>query len=129
MFEMNREFFDSRDLIERLEELEELEGIINEGEASPEEIEEWNESEDEYRKLKEFADYAEANCEDWPYGETFIHADYFAQYSKELVSDVGYLPDNLPDFIEDNIDWEGVADDLKVDYTEFELDGNTYYAR
>lgn len=129
MFEMNQEFFDSRDLFERLEELEELEGVINEGEASPEEIVEWEESEDVYRKLKEFADYAEMNCEDWPHGETFIHEDYFTQYSKELVSDCGYLPDNLPDWIASNIDWEGVADVLKADYTEYELDGNTYYAR
>ena len=60
---------------------------------------------------------------------TFIADSYFTEYAEDLCTDLGYLPDNLPDFVASNINWAGVADDLLVDYTEYELDGNTYYAR
>lgn len=129
MFEMSQDIFDSRDLIERLEELETLKDSASEGEASPEEVAEWEDSEEEYNTLHNFADGAELNCPDWEFGETFIHEDYFTEYAIELTTELGYLPENLPGFIESNIDWEGVANDLKFDYTEYELDGNTYYAR
>lgn len=128
MFDTNQDVFDSRDLIERIEELEALKDLVSEGKASPEDIEEWEESVEEYYTLRKFADEAEGYCEDWEHGESFIHEDYFTQYAKEFASDCGYIPDNLPDWIENNIDWEGVAEELKVDYTEYELDGNTYYA-
>lgn len=130
MFEMNQDVFDSRDLIERLEELEALEECANDPEATQEDLDEWTRDlADELTTLRAFAAEAEDYCEDWPYGETFIHEDYFTEYTKELVLDCGYIPASLPDWIENNIDWDGVADELKVDYTEFELDGNTYYAR
>lgn len=127
MFEMNQDIFDSRDLIERLEELEALKDSVNEGEASPEEIEEWAESEDEYNTLRNFADEGEVNCEDWEYGETFIHEDYFTEYTKDMLADCGFIPADLPDWIE--IDWEETAANVQEDYTEYTLDGNTYYAR
>jgi hypothetical protein len=131
MFELNQDIFDSRDLIDRLEELEALEAnfLDDDDDATQEDVDEWTRDlDDELATLRNFAEDAQY-CEDWEYGATFIHEDYFTLYSKELTSDLGYIPDNLPDFIEDNIDWEGVADDLKVDYSEYTLDGNTYYAR
>lgn len=60
---------------------------------------------------------------------TLISEGYFEDYCKELVSDLGYLPDNLPSFISSNIDWEGVASDLQVDYTNITLDGEDYLIR
>lgn len=129
MFDMNQDIFDSRDLIERIEELETLEELALDVEATQEDVDEWTrELDNELAALRKFADDAQ-HCGDWEYGATFIHEDYFTQYSKELVSDCGYIPEELPWWIEDHIDWEGVADDLKLDYSEFELDGNTYYAR
>lgn len=61
--------------------------------------------------------------------EYMISVDHFTDYCKELVSDLGYLPDNLPAFIESNIDWDGVADDLKADYSTVTLDGEEYLHR
>ena len=127
MFEMNQDIFDSRDLIERLEELEALEAAVSEGEASPEEVEEWEDSEEEYNTLRNFADGAELNCEDWVHGETFIHEYYFTEYTKAFLADCGYIPADLPDWIV--IDWEETAANVMEDYTEYELGGNTYYAR
>jgi hypothetical protein len=64
------------------------------------------------------------------YNEPTLIADsYFEESCKELVTDCGYLPKDLPAFIESNIDWSGVADDLKADYTEVTLDGETYWHR
>ena len=72
---------------------------------------------------------AEQYAEDWQYGTTLIRESYFTEYCRDLVADLGYLSDNLPPFIGDNIDWDGVADDLKMDYTEVDFDGVTYLVR
>lgn len=59
----------------------------------------------------------------------FIEESEFTEYCKELLRDCGDLPSNLPFYIEDNINWDGVADDLRVDYAEVEYDGKTYLFR
>lgn len=129
MFDMNQDAFDSRDVIERIEELEALEEAAQDSEATVEDIAEFTEElEDELSKLRAFVEDAE-NVSDWHYGETFIADHYFTTYVEELITDCGYIPADLPGWIASNIDWEGVADELKVDYTYFELDGNTYWAR
>lgn len=61
--------------------------------------------------------------------EYMIAEDHFTDYCKELVSDLGYLPDDLPSFIESNINWDGVASDLKADYSTVTLDGEDYLHR
>ena len=129
MFDMNQDFFDSCDLIERLEELEALEEAALDDDATQEDVNEWTrELDNELATLREFAEDAQY-CADWQYGETFIHERYFTQYAIDLVQDCGYIPADLPGWIVSNINWEGVANDLKIDYSEYELDGNTYYAR
>lgn len=60
---------------------------------------------------------------------TLISENHFEDYCKELVSDIGDLPRDLPDYIKDNIDWSGVADDLNVDYNDVDLEGQTYKIR
>lgn len=61
--------------------------------------------------------------------EYMISVDHFTDYCKGLVSDLGYLPSELPAFIESNINWDGVADDLKADYSTVTLDGEDYLHR
>lgn len=58
-----------------------------------------------------------------------IAEDHFEDYCRELVSDIGDLPSEVPSYISNNIDWSGIADDLRVDYTSYELDGQTYLLR
>lgn len=119
---------DSRDVIERIEELEGLAEIAADPDASEEERAEFDDAARiELEALRNFAGQGEADAEDWQYGETFIHEDYFVEYVKELLSDTGYLPADLPDWIA--IDWDETADNVKVDYSEFDFDGVTYYAR
>ena len=63
---------------------------------------------------------------DW-YPITMIREDYFTEYCQELVSDIGDMPREIPSYIE--IDWDATADNLKVDYSEIEIDGDTYFYR
>lgn len=66
---------------------------------------------------------------DYLYGEMAIRHDYFVRYCIDLVNDAGYIPEDLPDWIGSNINWEGVADELMQDYAEVDFDGVAYYVR
>jgi len=85
--------------------------------------------EDEISEVRQIDDLEEEVGSDWSYGVALIEEDDFEDYCKDLVSDIGDLPKNIPSYISDNIDWEGVADDLKVDYSEVEFRGTTYLYR
>lgn len=61
--------------------------------------------------------------------DTLISEDYFTEYAKELVEELGYLPEGLSDLISSNLDWDGIASDLKHDYTNIKLDGEDYLIR
>ena len=65
---------------------------------------------------------------DW-YPLTLIDEDYFTEYCQELLADCGEIPSELPWYIERHIDWDGVASELKCDYSSVEFDGSTYYYR
>lgn len=84
---------------------------------------------DVYTVLKEFAKEFEDYASDYMYGAQAIRESYWEDYAGELVHDLGDLPDNLPAYIEDNINWKGVAEDLLVDYSAIDFDGVTYYVR
>ena len=69
MFEMNQEFFDSRDLIARLEELETMEELALDVDATQEDVDEWTRDlDDELASLRKFADEAN-HIPDWECGE------------------------------------------------------------
>lgn len=80
----------------------------------------------EYTALKDLADQGEGYG-DWRHGETLIHEDYFVDYCQEMLIDCGSLPKDIPDYLV--IDWDATADNLKVDYTEVDFDGETYFMR
>lgn len=48
-------------------------------------------------------------------------------WEEELCKDIGDIPRGMPSYIE--IDWEKTADNLKVDYTAVDFDGETYWIR
>lgn len=75
---------------------------------------------------EELADEIRAYGDNEP---TLISKDYFEEYCEELVRDIGDLPKDLPWYIQNNINWAGIAEDLKVDYNEVELDGEDYLIR
>ena len=129
-FDGSDDVFDSRDLLERISEIEtEHEADDESGEGpfvnlagmTPEELE-------EYRTLTEFRDEHDGTFGDsFDDGVTFIHEDYFTQAMEELCEDIGYLPEGAPDWLV--IDWDATADNLRADYTDVEFRGSTYWAR
>jgi len=61
--------------------------------------------------------------------DTLISEDTFEDYAQEYVEDFGLIPDTLSDLIKTNIDWAGVANDLRSDFSSVTLDGVDYLHR
>lgn len=111
---------DSRDIIERIEELESfIEDNVNE---NSDDITEWKE---ELRILAELAEEGEQYSPDWSYGSQLIHENYFEQYMDEMLEDCGDIPKDIPCYLDITVNY----DMLKWDYTELDFDGETYYIR
>lgn len=102
---------DSRDIIERIEELENNECDLDEHE--------------ELEALKALAEEGEQYSPDWSYGSQLIHENYFEQYMDEMLEDCGDIPKHIPAFIDITVNY----DMLKEDYTELDFNGETYYIR
>lgn len=143
---------DSRDVIERIEELEgERQDLQDEFETAvdnelqntdPEQREtlntvrndaykaltDWDEeNKAELDALKALVEEAEGYSEDWRHGATLVRDSYFEDYARELLEDCGDIPRNLPHYIE--IDWEATARNIRMDYTEVDFDGVSYWVR
>jgi hypothetical protein len=131
---------DSRDVIERIEYLEDELRDLEDAAADAAddsaraaeilaEIDAWKAGEEgqELASLQALAAEAADYADDWQHGATLISLDYWPTYAQELVEDIGDLPRNIPSYIV--IDWEATAGNLKVDYTEVDFDGATYLVR
>ena len=93
-----------------------------------EDVEEWRDD-----KVYDFEHIDEINeledeITEFIYGETLIPNDDFTEYCKDMVEDCYNLKD-VPDFIKDNINWEGVASDLGVGYSSVTYQGESYFYR
>lgn len=113
------DIIDTRDLIERIEDLEvECDGL-----------------EDECQELQTLSSImdklkGQGGDERWRgawYPLTLIHENYFVEAMRELLEDIGDIPRELPSYIV--IDWEATADNLRVDYSSVEIEGHTYWFR
>lgn len=132
-FDGTDDFFDSREVIERIEAL--TGEYIDATDSDPADImslDDWragltDDDANELFALLEFRDAAEC-VSDWHYGETFIRdGKPFTDYVEELLTDCGYISADFPAWIE--INWESTAANVQVDYTDFEFRGATYWAR
>lgn len=151
----SQDIIDSRNIIARIEELEEqredlqndIEELTNnldalatddeEIQSCKEQIEnakksliEWDESEgQELEALKALADQCEGYG-DWENGESLLRDSYMdEEWAKQELEDLGYISNDLPYLIESNINWKGVLEDLQQDYMEVDFDGVTYWMR
>ena len=119
---------DSRDVIERIEELEgEIEALVENDVLTMDQQDELEELRTELTTLEDLQSECEDYCDDWQHGCTLISDSYFVEYCKEMLEDCGDLPRNLPPYIV--IDWTATANNIKVDYTEVDFDGVTYLVR
>ena len=133
------DILDTRDLDKEIEELETTEEEYNElfdeylpttsmdNAAQKASDESGLDHEDRHRlnALRAFKEELEGYC-DWMYGETLVAEDDFTEYAEELASDIYSLETHWP---YNHIDWDAAAEALKVDYTEADLEGSTYYVR
>ncbi len=117
------DMIDSRDVIERIEELEEARARMSNA------IENWPGSDeaDELASLTALADEASQYSGDWQYGATLIRRSYWVDYVRELVTDCDGLPRELPSYIE--IDWQATARNIEADYTSVDFNGVEYLIR
>jgi len=118
---------DSRDIIERIEELEnELPASANE--VMPNTAEELQEMREELAILKALAEKCEGYAPDWSYVKTLIRDSYFQDYAQELAVDCCEMP-NSDQWPARCIDWEQAARELIMDYTCVDFDGVEYWIR
>lgn len=152
---INREVFDTRDLIEYRDELRQqvLETYMEWAEDHNIHCDEGDELEvpltfdeiefadeeaftmtcqdlvDNLEEIEDFCDELENNAPDFNYGSAVIHENFFTEYARDLVIEIDALPNDLPAYIENNIDWDGVAEAIKIDYAEVTYNGESYYVR
>lgn len=146
------DIIDSRDIIERIEELEDTLEAAHEEEttegATNLAFDEWidavikdqsaahaHECWEEAKELKALKALAEeaSSSPDWIHGETLINEDYFTQYIEELINDCYEMPKEMNSgkwpYRHMSINYEEAADEVKVDYMEVDFDGTTYLIR
>jgi hypothetical protein len=126
--DLTADIIDVRDIIERVEELEnEMQGEIPDGTT-------WADTDEaaELAKLVAILSDLAGNGgdEQWRgdwYPVTLIRDSHFTDYAQELCEDIGDVPRNLPHYIA--IDWEVTARNIRMDYTPTEINGVTYWYR
>lgn len=120
----NEEDYDGKqnDIDNKLEEISDKESEIQECEF------EYNRYAEELAELEVLKEEISDNSDEgFEYGIQLIHENYIDDYLDELLEDCGYLPKDLPYWIK--IDWQATYDNMKEDYNEIELNGNTFYIR
>jgi antirestriction protein len=106
---------DSRNVIERLEELENDPG----DEDTAEELA-------QLRKLHEEGEQTFGR--EWENGVGLIRDSYFMQYAQEFADDVGAI-DKDAIWPVKHIDWEAAASELRQDYSQIDFNGEVYWGR
>lgn len=131
------DIIDSRQVIERIEELEaKRETLVTNLAETPDNPElltlaEWDEGDDgaELAALKGLAEEASQYSSDWQHGEALIRDSYFETYAQELADDIEAVKSDA-NWPNNHIDWESAAEELQQeDYTTVDYDGVTYWIR
>jgi hypothetical protein len=114
VIESGQDIMDSRDVIARIDELQSQDERDEDEEA-------------ELKALEEFAEQL-SGYGDWAHGETLIRQSYFQEYAQNLAEDIGAIQRGMA-WPYTCIDWEQAANELAMDYTQAEFDGETYLMR
>ena len=120
----NEEDYDDKqnDIDSKLEEIADKENEIQDCEFG------YNRYSEELAELEALKEEISNNSDEgFEYGIQLIHENDIDDYLHELLIDCGYIPKDMPSWIE--IDWQATYDNMKQDYSEIELNGNTFYVR
>ena len=121
------DMIDSRDVIARIEELEDLhEDLQADNETlSCDDME-------ELAILKKLAAEGE-NSPDWSHGEQLIRESYFTNYIEELINDCYPMPKELESgewpWRHVTVDYAAAVEEAKTDYMDLDFDGVIYLIR
>lgn len=127
---------DSRDVIERIQELKDSRPLELPNKPSAEdwsklstdELEAYSEEdEEELEKLIALESEAQGYS-DWTHGEALIADSFFEDHTRELAEDIGAL-EHCDKWPATCIDWEKAASELKQDYSSVEYGETTYWIR
>ena len=89
---------------------------------------EYNRYVEEIEELEALKEEIENNSDEgFEYGIQIIHENDIDDYFSEMLFDCGYIPKDMPQWIE--INWQATYNNMKQDYNEIELNGNTFYVR
>ena len=123
----NNDILDSRDIISRIEELENDRDSWNDDEDNETAWEaEYPEDATELTTLTDLAEECE-NYSEWEQGEVLVRYSYWEDYVQELLADCGDIPRDLPHYLV--IDWKKTDDNISQDYATVTYDGVDYYIR
>lgn len=123
----NNDILDSRDIISRIEELE------NDRDSWSDDADSdttWEaECPDDAQELTILTDLAEEceNYSEWVHGEVLVRYSYWEDYVQELLEGCGDIPRDMPHYLV--IDWKQTADNISQDYAIVTYDGVDYYIR
>src|SRR5215216_506825 len=123
MSQIGNDIVDLRDLWKRYEELnEELDTEAQEPEFD---AGDWHEEITERDMLRELFEEVGAPFAGGEFDEsTLILESYFERYAQDLAEELYEVADHWPFTC---IDWSQAAEELKTDYTTYEIDGYTYW--
>ena len=110
------DMIDSRDVIARIKALQKDADFLDEDET------------EELAALLALTDSANRNEMIWRDGVALIRDEYFVTYAQELAEDLGAI-DRTAAWPACHIDWDAAADSLKIDYTQADFAGQTYWMR
>ncbi len=119
---------DSRDIVERIEELEGERDAYNEDSHPALWSVDCADDAEELKTLQAIVEEIDQNAGDNARdGVQLIRDSYFVDAMQELMQDIGDLPRNIPTYLE--IDWDKTAENLRADYTSLDWDGVEYWFR
>lgn len=133
-----QDVIDSRDIIERIEDLEteiaDIEEKTVDAGLNPQDVSgDYDDLVSELAALKALAAECEGYASDWTYGEQLIRRSYFVEYIAELIDDCYDLPAQLKSgewpYRHVKIDVEAAADEAEQDYTAVDFNGVEYFIR
>ena len=115
---------DSRDLLDRLEELE-----ATQDEIGFQRDDSGDDMQAELDMLRALRDETEGYADDsWRDGVFFVANWDWKNYAQELADEMGAIPKEYS-WPASYIDWDAAARDLRMDCMPCEIDGNTYWYR
>ena len=126
------------DLENEIEELKEEKEALEEGEEDNEEDnserlkeidQEIEDNEKEIKDLKSDVDHLQGAYNELSrYNDMAISEDHLDDYIRSSIEESNAEElESLSGLIKNNINWSGIIEDAKTDYSEFELDGFTYF--